>query len=222
MAPELYREIILTDLCCQLPSKQVFGKMVERSGSRLTKITCNFKCRDLLKSAVIHCGNSLQEIHVEEPQICISLESSANMLNDIKNHNPTALVKIRFQNITFLLRRTAGVNKTLFERIHDLKISWNWTWMERKEWMKRTLRGDMLLEQLQDNIAASKIFAEAYAVFPITAMRNLHGLEQVLVTHSMVKPHQLNDETERQLMKNLVDLDASLCHSVTAYPISET
>ena len=152
-APELYREITLTDLCCKLPSKQVFGKMMERSGSRLTKITCNFKCRDLLKTAVIHCGNSLQEIHVEEPEICSSLERPAYMLQDISNQNPTALVKIRFQNITFLLKRAAGFNKPLFERIHELKISWDWTWMARNQYLNggRTHRGDELLEWLQDN-----------------------------------------------------------------------
>ena len=61
---DFYREVKLSDECCPLPTPQVMGEILRRSGSKLKKIVCNFKCRDLLFVAVLQCRDTVQEINV--------------------------------------------------------------------------------------------------------------------------------------------------------------
>ena len=204
-APDLYKEINLSDECCPLPTKKVFEKMVEQSGSQLKRIRGNYKCRDLLSIAVTKCGNVLQEIHVEEPKEYSSLEVPADMMLDISRLNPLALIKMRFQNVSFeLTRKMRGKGeKQLFERIHELSISWNFN---REINFKKAYN---ISDRLRDYS-----FIRDFMKFPTFALLLIQGLKRVILTMALPNYIQLNDETDSKLREKLAALDSSLSHNI--------
>ena len=210
-APDLYKEMNLSDECCPLPTKKVFEKMVEKSGSQLKRIRGNYKCRDLLYIAVTKCGNVLQEIHVEEPQEPkkhTSLSVPADMLHDISRLNPSALIKMRFQNNSFELTmnvRGKG-GKQLFKRIHELSISWNFN---REIYFYTAYN---FSDRLRDYsfIKDFKYFLDV----PTFALQNIQGLKRAILKMALPNHIQLNDETERKIREKVEALDASLCHKM--------
>ena len=120
---DFYKEIKLSDECCPLPTTQALGAMLEKSGSKLKKIVCNYKCKELLSIAVLQCGDTIQEIHVEDfgkEAIPFKWRKWSCMLNDMNRLNPTLLTHIQFKNINFTFktetnnwRFIAGQNPTL-------------------------------------------------------------------------------------------------------------
>ena len=52
---DFYKEIKLSDECCSLPTPQVLAQMLNKSGSKLKKIVCSYKCEYLLYVAVANC-----------------------------------------------------------------------------------------------------------------------------------------------------------------------
>ena len=105
---DFYKEIKLSDECCSLPTPQVLAQMLNKSGSKLKKIVCSYKCEYLLYVAVANCRDTIREIHVEDFGSIRRLDIASNMMRDIDRLNPKSLVNIRFKNITFTLSRKMG------------------------------------------------------------------------------------------------------------------
>merc|ERR1711884_94396 len=80
---DFYKEINLIDECCPLPSNEALRAVLKNSGSKLRKIVCDYRCRDLLRIAVEECGDTIEEINVENDDLFSTLEVPAYMMGDI-------------------------------------------------------------------------------------------------------------------------------------------
>ena len=209
---DLYREINLSGECecCPLPSKKVFEDLMDSSGSKLRRIKLNFEGRDLLFSAVLKCGNVLQEIHVEHDVDKWSpLTVAANMLYEISRLNPKALISIRFKAITFALVPRIR-NEPFFSRIHEMSVNWN----------KRVLRDCVGRGTKVDHmtgivleISGNKIFHHLNNIetsFHANALLHIQGLKRAIVTYPMPNDAQLDDQTETLINKKLEGHPAKL------------
>ena len=90
--------------------------------AKLRKITINYECRGLLYRALDKCGDVLKEIHVEDTKRTLQVQVPANILYYISGLNLKALVKLRFNNVTFTLSRKTG-NEPLFSRLQKMSIA---------------------------------------------------------------------------------------------------
>ena len=192
---DLYKEIRLTDECCPLPTVEAFAAMMENSGSKMKRLRCNYKCRNLLSFALKRCGDVIEEIHVENTEEWTSMEVPASMLEDISKLNPKALTLIKFNHITFTLAKKTS-NEPFFSRIHDLNINWI-------DDAPKVYESDMSKDARTVYCAR----AGYCAGFPVLALRHIQSLRQVSVNlHT-------NDPSGTELLcKESVEPYASLSH----------
>ena len=57
---DFYRNIKLTDECCPLPTAEAFAMMIEKSGTKVKRIGCNYRSKDLLPVALQRCGDVIE------------------------------------------------------------------------------------------------------------------------------------------------------------------
>ena len=118
---DFYMDIKMTDECCPLPPAEAFAMMIEKSGSKMKRIGCNYRSKDLLSVALQICGDVIEEIQVGNMNVLDSLDVPTRMLEDITKLNPKSLNVIKFKSITFTISEKMR-EEPFYLRIHNLNI----------------------------------------------------------------------------------------------------